>query len=40
MAEEQLVPSLVIRNGELIEPTRRYLPDLPALKDARSAILA
>jgi dihydroorotase len=39
-AGEQLVPSLVIRNGEPIEPTRRYLPDLPARKDARSAIPA
>jgi dihydroorotase len=29
-AEEQLVPSLVVHKGELITPTRRYLPDLPA----------
>jgi dihydroorotase len=40
VAPEQLVPSLVIRNGEPIEPTRRYLPDLPARKDARYARLA
>jgi hypothetical protein len=34
------VPRLVVRNGELIEPTRRYLPDLPARSDDRFAIVA
>lgn len=28
VCEEQLVPLLVVRAGEVIEPTRRYLPDL------------
>ena len=40
VAHEQLVPRLVVRNGELIEPTRRYLPDLPARRDDRYAIVA
>jgi dihydroorotase len=38
-AEEQLVPSLVVRKGELITPTRRYLPDLPA-RERRTALSA
>jgi dihydroorotase len=39
-AEEQLVPSLVVHKGELIAPTRRYLPDLPARKHAHRALSA
>jgi dihydroorotase len=38
-AEEQLVPSLVVRKGELITPTRRDLPDLPA-RERRTALSA
>jgi dihydroorotase len=40
VAAEQLVPRLVIRDGEVIEPTRRYLPDLPARSNAGYAIVA
>jgi hypothetical protein len=39
-AGEDRVPSLVVRNGELLRPTRRYLPDLPAREHARYAISA
>ena len=38
--DEQLVPRLVIRDGELIEPSRRYIPDLSARRDAGYAIVA
>jgi len=34
VAREQLVPRLVVLRGETIEPTRRYLPDLPARSGA------
>jgi dihydroorotase len=40
VAEEQLMPSLVVHRGELIRPSRRYLPDLPAREHARYAISA
>ena len=40
VADEQLVPRLVIRNGEAIEPTRRYLPDLPARTNPGYRIVA
>jgi dihydroorotase len=40
VAEEQLVPRLVIRRGEVIEPTRRYLPDLAVRNDAGYASVA
>jgi dihydroorotase len=40
VAQEQLVPRLVIRDGEVIEPTRKYLPDLPARSGVGYAIVA
>jgi dihydroorotase len=40
LAEEQLVPRLVVRNGELVEPTRKYLPDLPAPRGAGYQVVA
>jgi dihydroorotase len=40
VAREQLVPRLVVLRGETIEPTRRYLPDLPARSGAGYAFVA
>ena len=34
VATERLLPRLVIRAGDAIEPTRRYLPDLMPLARA------